>query len=81
MIRASDEFKKKLKNTLELTDGWIKNGVDGGYKEYYCNVRELLCSFATLIEDEESNIIELKTDDEFDKELYSMLRKEMDKIQ
>lgn len=42
MIRASDEFKKKLKNTLEITDGWIQNGVIVDHKEYYLAVRELL---------------------------------------
>lgn len=35
MIRASDEFKKKLKNTLEITDGWIQNGVIVAHKEYF----------------------------------------------
>ena len=44
MIRASNEFKKKLKNTLEITDGWIQNGVSEEHKEYYLDVRELLYS-------------------------------------
>lgn len=35
MIRASDEFKKKLKNTLEITDEWIQNGVIVAHKEYF----------------------------------------------
>lgn len=76
MIRASDEFKKKLKNTLEITDGWIQNGVIVAHKEYYSDVRELLYRFAEVIKiEEKSDIIKLETEDEFNKEVYDMLRK------
>ena len=76
MIRASDEFKKKLKNTLEITDGWIRNGVIVDHKEYYLDVRELLYRFAEVIKiEEKSDIIKLETEDEFNKEVYDMLRK------
>lgn len=75
MIRASDEFKKKLKNTLEITDG-IQNGVIVAHKEYYLDVRELLYRFAEVIKiEEKSDIIKLETEDEFNKEVYDMLRK------
>ena len=75
MIRASDEFKKKLKNTLEITDGWIKNGNIVAYKEYYSAVRELLYRFAEVIEiEEKSDIIKLETDDEVNKKIYDTLR-------
>ena len=76
MIRASDEFKKKLKNTLEITDGWIQNGVVVAHKEYYSDVRELLYRFAEVIAiEEKSDIIKLETEDEFNKEVYDRLRK------
>lgn len=76
MIRASDEFKKKLKNTLEITDGWIQNGDIVTHKEYYSDVRELLYRFAEVIEiEEKSDIIKLETDDELNKEIYDVLRK------
>lgn len=76
MIRASDEFKKKLKNTLEITDGWIQNGVIVAHKEYYSDVRELLYRFAEVIAiEEKSDIIKLETEDELNKELYDRLRK------
>lgn len=76
MIRASDEFKKKLKNTLEITDGWIQNGVVVAHKEYYSDVRELLYRFAEVIKiEEKSDIIKLETEDEFNKEVYDRLRK------
>lgn len=76
MIRASDEFKKKLKNTLEITDEWIQNGVIVAYKEYFLDVRELLYRFAEVIKiEEKSDIIKLETEDEFNKEVYDMLRK------
>lgn len=76
MIRASDEFKKKLKNTLEITDGWIQNAVIVDYKEYFLDVRELLYRFAEVIEiEEKSDIIKLETEDEFNKEVYDRLRK------
>lgn len=76
MIRASDEFKKKLKNTLEITDGWIQNGVIVAHKEYYSDVRELLYRFAEVIKiEEKSDIIKLETEDEFNKEVYDRLRK------
>lgn len=76
MIRASDEFKKKLKYTLETTDGWIQNGVIVTHKEYYLDVRELLYRFAEVIKiEEKSDIIKLETEDEFNKEVYDMLRK------
>lgn len=76
MIRASDEFKKKLKNTLEITDGWIQNGVIVAHKEYYSDVRELLYRFAEVIAiEEKSDIIKLETEDEFNKEVYGRLRK------
>lgn len=76
MIRASDEFKKKLKNTLEITDGWIQNGVIVAHKEYFLDVRELLYRFAEVIKiEEKSDIIKLETEDEFNKEVYDMLRK------
>lgn len=76
MIRASDEFKKKLKNTLKITDGWIQNGVIVAHKEYYSAVRELLYRFAEVIAiEEKSDIIKLETDDEFNKEVYDRLRK------
>lgn len=81
MIRASNEFKNKLKNTLEITDGWIQNGVIVAHKEYYHDVRELLCRFVAVIEAEEKpDVFELKTDDELNKEIHDMLRKAMDKI-
>lgn len=76
MIRASDEFKKKLKNTLEITDGWIQNGNIVAHKEYYSAVRELLYRFAEVIKiEEKSDIIKLETEDEFNKEVYDKLRK------
>ena len=76
MIRASDEFKKKLKNTLEITDEWIQNGVIVAHKEYYSDVRELLYRFAEVIKiEEKSDIIKLETEDEFNKEVYDRLRK------
>lgn len=76
MIRASDEFKKKLKNTLEITDGWIQNGVIVAHKEYYSDVRELLYRFAEVIKiEEKSDIIKLETEDELNKELYDRLQK------
>ena len=76
MIRASDEFKKKLKNTLEITDGWIQNGVVVAHKEYYSDVRELLYRFAEVIAiEEKSDIIKLETEDEFNKEVYDRLQK------
>ena len=76
MIRASDEFKKKLKNTLEITDGLIQNGVSEEHKEYYLDVRELLYRFAEVIAiEEKSDIIKLETEDELNKELYDRLRK------
>lgn len=76
MIRASDEFKKKLKNTLEITDGWIQNGVIVAHKEYYSAVRELLYRFVEVIEiEEKSDIIKLETEDELNKEVYDRLRK------
>lgn len=79
MIRASDEFKKKLKNTLEITDEWIQNGVVVDHKEYYLDVRELLYRFAEVIKNEEkSDIIKLETEDEFNKELYDRFKKYYD---
>ena len=76
MIRASDEFKKKLKNTLEITDGWIQNGVSEEHKEYYLDVRELLYRFAEVIKiEEKSDIIKLETEDELNTEVYGRLRK------
>lgn len=76
MIRASDEFKKKLKNTLEITDGWIQNGVSVANKVYFSDVRELLYRFAEVIKiEEKSDIIKLETEDELNKELYDRLRK------
>ena len=76
MIRASDEFKKKLKYTLEITDGWIQNGVSEEHKEYYLDVRELLYRFAEVIEiEEKSDIIKLETEDELNKEVYDRLQK------
>ena len=76
MIRASDEFKKKLKNTLEITDGWIQNGIFEAHKEYYSNVRELLYRFAEVIKiEEKSDIIRLETDDELNADIYDRLRK------
>ena len=76
MIRASDEFKKKLKNTLEITDEWIQNGVIVAHKEYYSAVCELLYRFAEVIAiEEKSDIIKLETEDKFNKEVYDMLRK------
>lgn len=76
MIRASDEFKKKLKNTLEITDGLIQNGVSEEHKEYYLDVRELLYRFAEVIAiEEKSDIIKLETDDELNKEVYDRLQK------
>lgn len=82
MIRASDEFKKKLKNTLEITDGWIQNGVIVAYKEYFLDVRELLYRFAEVIKiEEKSDIIKLETEDELNKELYDRLQKAFGKIQ
>lgn len=76
MIRASDEFKKKLKNTLEITDEWIQNGVIVAHKEYFLDVRELLYRFAEVIKiEEKSDIIKLETEDEFNKEVYDRLRK------
>lgn len=79
MIRASDEFKKKLKNTLEITDGWIQNGVIVVHKEYFLDVRELLYRFAEVIKiEEKSDIIKLETEDEFNKEVYDMLRKRLE---
>ena len=76
MIRASDEFKKKLKYTLEITDGWIQNGVIVAHKEYYSDVRELLYRFAEVIKiEEKSDIIKLETEDELNKEVYDRLRK------
>lgn len=79
MIRASDEFKKKLKNTLEITDEWIQNGVIVAHKEYYLDVRELLYRFAEVIKNEEkSDIIKLETEDEFNKVLYDRFKKYYD---
>ena len=76
MIRASDEFKRKLKNTLEITDGWIQNGVSEEHKEYYLDVRELLYRFAEVIAiEEKSDIIKLETEDELNTEVYGRLRK------
>ena len=76
MIRASDEFKKKLKYTLAITDEWIQNGVIVAHKEYYSDVRELLYRFAEVIKiEEKSDIIKLETEDEFNKEVYDRLRK------
>ena len=76
MIRASDEFKKKLKNTLEITDEWIQNGVSEEHKEYYLDVRELLYRFAEVIKiEEKSDIIKLETEDELNTEVYGRLRK------
>ena len=76
MIRASDEFKKKLKYTLAITDEWIQNGVIVNHKEYYLDVRELLYRFAEVIAiEEKSDIIKLETEDEFNKEVYDRLRK------
>lgn len=79
MIRASDEFKKKLKNTLEITDGWIQSGVIVANKEYFSDVRELLYRFAEVIKiGEKSDIIKLETEDELNKELYDRLRKALE---
>ena len=76
MIRASDEFKRKLKNTLEITDGWIQNGVSEEHKEYYLDVRELLYRLAEVIKiEEKSDIIKLETEDELNTEVYGRLRK------
>lgn len=76
MIRASNEFKKKLKYTLKITDEWIQNGVIVAHKEYFLDVRELLYRFAEVIKiEEKSDIIKLETEDEFNKEVYDRLRK------
>lgn len=76
MIRASDEFKKKLKYTLEITDGLIQNGVVVTHKEYYADVRELLYRFAEVIAIEEKyDIIKLETDNEVNKKIYDRLQK------
>lgn len=76
MIRASNDFKKKLKYTLAITDEWLQNGVIVANKEYFSDVRELLYRFAEVIKiEEKSDIIKLETEDEFNKEVYDMLRK------
>lgn len=81
MIRASDEFKKKLKYTLEITDGLIQNGVVVTHKEYYADVRELLYRFAEVIAIEEKyDIIKLETDNEVNKKYTTGYKKRLDKI-
>ena len=74
MIRASNEFKYMLKNTLQKTRQMIENDVVNvrvaDRQNYYGDVWELLQRLACMIQIEgNSDYIELKTNKEIDKEI------------
>ena len=74
MIRASNEFKYMLKNTLQKTRQMIENDVVNvkvaDRQNYYADVWELLHRLACMIQFEaDSNNIMLRTNDEINKEI------------
>lgn len=74
MIRASNEFKYMLKNTLQKTRQMIENGVVNvkvaDRQNYYGDVWELLQRLCCMIQIEDnSDYIELKTNNEIDREI------------
>ena len=74
MIRASNEFKYMLKNTLQKTRQMIENDVVNvrvaDRQNYYGNVWELLQRLACMIQiEDDSNHIMLRTNDEINKEI------------
>lgn len=74
MIRASNEFKYMLKNTLQKTRQMIENDVVNvkvaDRQNYYGDVWELLQRLACMIQIEgDSDYIELKTNNEIDREI------------
>lgn len=74
MIRASDEFKYMLKNTLQKTRQMIENDVVNvkvaDRQNYYGDVWELLQRLACMIQIEgNSDYIELETNKEIDKRI------------
>jgi hypothetical protein len=74
MIRASDEFKKKLLKTLQRTEYLIHNDVINvsisDRQNYYADVLGLLHRLACMIQfEDDSNHIMLRTNDEINKEI------------
>lgn len=74
MIRASNEFKYMLKNTLQKTRQMIENDVVNvkvaDRQNYYSDVWELLQRLACMIQFEgNSDHIELRTNNEIDREI------------
>ena len=74
MIRASNEFKYMLKNTLQKTRKMIENDVVNvkvtDRQNYYGDVWELLQRLACMIQLEgDSDYIELETNNEIDKRI------------
>ena len=74
MIRASNEFKYMLKNTLQKTRQMIENDVVNvkltDRQNYYGDVWELLQRLACMIQIEcNSDYIELETNNEIDKRI------------
>lgn len=74
MIRASNEFKYMLKNTLQKTRQMIENDVVNvkvvDRQNYYSDVWELLHRLACMIQFEgNSDHIELRTNNEIDREI------------
>ena len=74
MIRASNEFKYMLKNTLQKTRQMIENDVVNvrvaDRQNYYGNVWELLQRLTCMIQiEDDSNHIMLRTNDEINKEI------------
>lgn len=66
MIKASEKFKDKLRNTLQATAGILKlPGLSPLQRHYYGDVWELLQRLqGMLYAPDESKEINLKTDDE-----------------
>ena len=79
MIKASNEFKYMLKNTLQKTRQMIENDVVNvkvaDRQNYYGDVWELLQRLACMIQIEgNSDYIELKTNNEIDREIKENYR-------
>lgn len=74
MIKASNEFKHMLKDTLQKTRKMMENDVVNvkvtDRQNYYSDVWELLQRLACMIQFEcNSDNIELRTNNEIDKEI------------
>lgn len=83
MIRASNEFKYMLKNTLQKTRQMIENDVVNikvaDRQNYYGDVWELLQRLACMIQFEDnSDYIELRTNNEIDKEIKENYKEWLD---